>query len=162
MALGKLGGKARANSLIQVERSAIAKRAAAARNLKLSAAERGRIANLEVQARERKRRLKGKENWRRRKRQQSCSIFNARGSWYVRYFEDRVIDGQLRRNRIAKQIDPVTTRGKRPVQKIEDEAREIVAAAIVTNATRTEFQILKSLLSAYTSRTSNSSSALQP
>lgn len=106
MALGKLCGKARANSLTQVERSAIAKRAAAARNLKLSAAERGRIANLAVQARERKRRLKGKENWRRRKRQQSGSIFKARGSWYVRYFEDRVIDGQLRHNRIAKQIEP--------------------------------------------------------
>ena len=62
VALGKLGGKARANSLTQAERSAIAKKAAAARNAKLSAAERSRIANLAVQARERKRRLKGKEN----------------------------------------------------------------------------------------------------
>jgi integrase len=71
----------------------------------------------------------------RRKRQQSGSIFKARGNWYVRYFEDRVVDGQLRHDRIAKQIGPVTTRGKRPPQKIEDEAREIVAAATVTNAT---------------------------
>ena len=62
VALGKLGGKARANSLTQAERSAIAKKAAAARNAQLSAAERSRIANLAVQARERKRRLKGKEN----------------------------------------------------------------------------------------------------
>ena len=70
----------------------------------------------------------------RRKRQQNGSIFKARGNWYVRYFEDRVVDGQLRHDRIARQIGPVTTRGKRPPRKIEDEAREIVAAATVTNA----------------------------
>ena len=62
VALGKLGGKARASSLSQAERSAIASKAAAARNAKLSAAERSRIAKLAVQARERKQRPKGKEN----------------------------------------------------------------------------------------------------
>jgi hypothetical protein len=61
VALGKLGGLARAASLTQDERSAIAKKAAAGRNAKLSAAERTRIAKLAVQARERKRKL-GKEN----------------------------------------------------------------------------------------------------
>ncbi|MGA2690206.1 MAG: hypothetical protein ABSE85_19260 [Candidatus Korobacteraceae bacterium] len=70
----------------------------------------------------------------RRKRQQTGYIFQARGNWYVRYFEDRVADGKLRHDRIAKQIGPVTTRGKRPPRKIEDEARDIVAAAMVTNA----------------------------
>lgn len=70
----------------------------------------------------------------RRKRQQTGYIFQARGNWYVRYFEDRVADGKLRHDRIAKQIGPVTTRGKRPPRNIEDEAREIVAAAAVTNA----------------------------
>jgi hypothetical protein len=69
----------------------------------------------------------------RRKRQQTGYIFQARGSWYVRYFEDRVVDGQLRHDRIAKQIGPVTTRGKRPPRQIEDEARQIVSAANVTN-----------------------------
>jgi hypothetical protein len=62
VALGKLGGKARANSLPQAERSAIAKKGAAARNAQLSAAERSRIGKLAVQARERKRKLKGKEH----------------------------------------------------------------------------------------------------
>jgi hypothetical protein len=71
----------------------------------------------------------------RRKRQQNGTIFKARGNWYVRYFEDRVADGQLRHDRIAKQIGPVTTRGKRPPRNVEHEAREIVAAATVTNAT---------------------------
>lgn len=45
-----------------------------------------------------------------------------------------MVDGQLRHDRIAKQIGPVTTRGKRLPRKIEDDAREIVAAATVTNA----------------------------
>lgn len=62
VALGKLGGKARARNLSQAERSAIAQKGAAARNSKLDAAERRRIAKLAVQARERKRKLKGKEN----------------------------------------------------------------------------------------------------
>lgn len=70
----------------------------------------------------------------RRKRQQNGYIFKARGHWYVRYFEDRTVNGELRHDRVAKQIGEVTTRGKRPPQKIEDEAREIVAAATVTNA----------------------------
>lgn len=69
----------------------------------------------------------------RRKRQQNGNVFQARGNWYVRYFEDRVIDGQLRHDRIARQIGPVTTRGKRPPREIENEAREIVAAATATN-----------------------------
>lgn len=70
-----------------------------------------------------------------RKRQQTGYIFKARGHWYVRYFEDRTVNGELRHDRVAKQIGEVTTRGKRPPQKIENEAREIVAAATVTNAT---------------------------
>jgi len=69
-----------------------------------------------------------------RKRQQTGYIFKARGHWYVRYFENRMVDGTLRHDRVAKQIGEVTTRGKRPPRKIEDEAREIVAAATVTNA----------------------------
>jgi integrase len=69
-----------------------------------------------------------------RKRQQTGYIFKARGHWYVRYFEDRMVGGTLRHDRVAKQVGEVTTRGKRPPRKIEDEAREIVAAATVTNA----------------------------
>jgi integrase len=70
----------------------------------------------------------------RRKKQQAGYIFQARGNWYVRYFEDKVVDGQLRHDRIAKKIGAVTTRGKRPPRQIADEARDIVAAATVTNA----------------------------
>jgi hypothetical protein len=55
VALGKLGGKARAAILSGSERSAIASKAGKARSEKLSAAERSRIATLAVQARERKR-----------------------------------------------------------------------------------------------------------
>jgi len=62
VALGMLGGHARASSLTKAERSAIAKKAAAARNEKLSAAERTRIAKLAVKAREQKRKSSGKEN----------------------------------------------------------------------------------------------------
>ena len=55
VALGKLGGKARAASLSAEERSEAASKAGKARSEKLSAAERSRIAKLAVQARERKR-----------------------------------------------------------------------------------------------------------
>jgi hypothetical protein len=61
VALGKLGGKARAKSLSEAELSQIAMKGAAARNKKLSPAERKRIATLAVQARERKRKLDRKE-----------------------------------------------------------------------------------------------------
>ncbi len=55
VALGKLGGKARAQKLSPEERSQIARKAGLARNLKLSAAKRRQIAKLAVAARERKR-----------------------------------------------------------------------------------------------------------
>jgi hypothetical protein len=61
-ALGKLGGKARANALSAPERSAIAKQGATARASKLSAAERSEIARKAVQARIAKQaQQKGKE-----------------------------------------------------------------------------------------------------
>ena len=60
VALGKLGGKARAASLSEAERQASASKAGKARSEKLSAAERSRIAKLAVQARERKRKTQGK------------------------------------------------------------------------------------------------------
>jgi hypothetical protein len=55
VALGKLGGKARAAKLTQVERSAIASKAGNARTSSLSKSERVRIAKLAVKAREDKR-----------------------------------------------------------------------------------------------------------
>lgn len=61
VALGKLGGKARALSLSAQERSEAASKAGKARSEKLSAAERSRIAKVAVQARERKRKSQQKE-----------------------------------------------------------------------------------------------------
>jgi hypothetical protein len=61
VALGRLGGKARAASLSEVERKASASRAGKARSEKLPASERSRIAKLAVQARERKRKNRRKE-----------------------------------------------------------------------------------------------------
>jgi hypothetical protein len=71
----------------------------------------------------------------RRKRQQTGTIFNARSFWYVRYFEDRVEGGEVKHARIAKQVGPVTTRGKRPPFTIEEQAKAIVEDANVTNKT---------------------------
>ena len=55
VALGKLGGKARAATLSESERKAIASNAGKARSSKLTKAERVRIAKLAVKAREEKR-----------------------------------------------------------------------------------------------------------
>lgn len=60
VALGRLGGKARASSLSEAERKASASKAGKARSEKLSPAERSRIAKLAVQARERNRKRQGK------------------------------------------------------------------------------------------------------
>lgn len=57
-ALGKLGGKARAERLSDAEITKIARKGGKARAAKLTAAERSRIAKLAVAARERKRRGK--------------------------------------------------------------------------------------------------------
>jgi hypothetical protein len=54
-ALGKLGGKARAETLSEAERAEIASKGGKARAANLSAAELSRIGKLAVQARERKR-----------------------------------------------------------------------------------------------------------
>jgi hypothetical protein len=61
VALGKLGGKARAAKLSAVERSAIASKAGNARTVSLTPAERKRIATLAVKAREEKRAAKAKQ-----------------------------------------------------------------------------------------------------
>ena len=39
-----------------------------------------------------------------RNRKQDGYVFKARGVWYVRYSDTRVIDGEVKRVRIAKQI----------------------------------------------------------
>jgi len=55
VALGKLGGRARAKKLSPEQRAEIARKAGLARNVKLSASRRSQIAKLAVAARERKR-----------------------------------------------------------------------------------------------------------
>jgi integrase len=49
-----------------------------------------------------------------RRRQQEGYIFKARGIWYLRYTDTRVIDGEVKRVRIAKQLAPAkgTTKEK--------------------------------------------------
>lgn len=59
-ALGKLGGKARAEILSEAQRAEIASKGGKARAANLSAAELSRIGKLAVQARERKRKGKAK------------------------------------------------------------------------------------------------------
>jgi integrase len=64
-----------------------------------------------------------------RKREQSGQIFKRHGSWYVRFYENRVIGGTVKRVRIAKHLGEVTTRGKRPPASIEQEASRVVSDA---------------------------------
>jgi hypothetical protein len=64
----------------------------------------------------------------RRNREQSGQVFQRHGSWYVRFYESRVIDGEVKRVRVSKQLGDVTTRGKLPPAVITEQAREILAA----------------------------------
>ena len=40
----------------------------------------------------------------RRHRQQKGFVYRDGGSWYVRYYDDRAINGQVQRKRLAKQL----------------------------------------------------------
>jgi integrase len=64
----------------------------------------------------------------RRNREQSGQVFQRHGSWYVRFYESRVIDGEVKRLRVCKQLADVTTRGKNPPTAITDQAKELVQA----------------------------------
>jgi integrase len=47
-----------------------------------------------------------KEAMRRRRRQQAGQIFKSAGWWYIRFYDTRVIKGEVKRARIAKQVVP--------------------------------------------------------
>jgi integrase len=63
----------------------------------------------------------------RRKREQSGQIFQSHGAWFVRFYESRVIDGEVKRVRVSKQLAEVTTRGKVPPQAVTELAKDLVA-----------------------------------
>jgi integrase len=62
-----------------------------------------------------------------RNHEQSGQVFQRHGSWYVRFYESRVINGRVKRVRVCKQIAEVTTRGKVPPAAVTEQAREILA-----------------------------------
>jgi len=39
-----------------------------------------------------------------RKREQAGQMFQRHGSWFVRFYESRVIDGEVKRLRVCKQL----------------------------------------------------------
>jgi integrase len=47
---------------------------------------------------------KGEQRQMKRRREQQGTVFSKSGMWYVRYSDHRVIDGQLERKRLAKQL----------------------------------------------------------
>ncbi|WP_109485462.1 tyrosine-type recombinase/integrase [Occallatibacter savannae] len=62
-----------------------------------------------------------------RKREQSGQIFQSHGAWFVRFYESRVIDGEVKRVRVSKQLAEVTTRGKVPPHAVTEQAKDLVA-----------------------------------
>jgi hypothetical protein len=46
----------------------------------------------------------------------------------VRFYESRVVEGEVKRIRLAKRLGEVTTRGKRPPADIEKQADELISA----------------------------------
>ena len=62
-----------------------------------------------------------------RKREQSGQIFKRHGSWYVRFYESRVVEGEVKRIRLARRLGEVTTRGKRPPADVEKQAEELIS-----------------------------------
>jgi integrase len=62
-----------------------------------------------------------------RKREQSGQVFQRHGSWYVRFYESRVINGEVKRVRVCKQLAEVATRGKNPPAAITEQAKQLVS-----------------------------------
>lgn len=63
----------------------------------------------------------------RRKREQSGQVFKRHSSWYVRFYENRVVEGEVKRIRLAKRLGEVTTKSKNPPADIEKQARELIS-----------------------------------
>jgi len=61
---------------------------------------------------------------RKRKREQAGQLFKAGGCWYIRFYDTRVINGELKRVRVAKQVAPA-----RGITKVK--ARELAAPLLV-------------------------------
>ena len=59
-----------------------------------------------------------------RRREQAGTIYKKGGVWYLRYSDFRVIDGQLQRKRLAKQLGSVADLNK---QQARDEAKDFLA-----------------------------------
>ena len=64
----------------------------------------------------------------RRKREQAGQVFQRHGSWYVRFYESRMVNGEVRRVRVCKQLAEVTTRGKNPPAVVVEQAQQMVSA----------------------------------
>jgi integrase len=60
-----------------------------------------------------------------RRREQKGTVYKKCGMWYVRYSDFRVIDGQLQRKRLAKQLGSVDDMTK---QRARDEAKDFLAS----------------------------------
>jgi integrase len=57
----------------------------------------------------------------RKRKQQRGSLYRERGFWYIRYYDDRVIDGQLHRKRIAKKITSANGINLKKAREIADQ-----------------------------------------
>ena len=62
----------------------------------------------------------------RRRREQRGWIVKKSGQWFLRVYESRVVNGEVKRVRAAKCLGPVTARGKHPPKPIQDEANKIL------------------------------------
>ena len=62
-------------------------------------------------------------------RQQTGQLFQRHGGWYVRFYEDRVIDGSVKRVRVSKRIGDVRTRSKTAPEEIRRAAKHLVEPA---------------------------------
>ena len=73
----------------------------------MTAAERKTLARNAVNARW------GKGEKMKRRREQCGTVYSKCGAWYVRYSDFRVIDGEVQRKRLAKQLGAVDDMNKK-------------------------------------------------
>src|SRR5262249_54201176 len=57
----------------------------------------------------------------RKRKKQHGSVYREGGFWYVRYYDDRVIDGQLHRKRIARKLTSVEGVKKDKARELAEE-----------------------------------------
>src|SRR5215469_11609776 len=74
-----------------------------------------------------------------RKRKQTGTIYRKGDTWYLKYNDDRVINGEVTRKRIARQLGSVDDMTKKKAREVAEDFLKTINAAILSPETAVTF-----------------------